>query len=100
MSWFSYEDYLRISDEIDFNKLATKVELTLIINEFQMDKYDEELCRDKLFELNGLVYDVMEMEARAAIHEHHEIYDKCLVYYEDIQWQMNLLANKLQIGGN
>jgi hypothetical protein len=61
-----------------------------------MDKYNEDLCRDKLLELNELVYDVMEMEARAAIHKHHEIYDKCLVYYEDIQWQMNEFVKKIQ----
>lgn len=96
MSWFDYDDYLRISDEIDFNKLATKVESTLLMNELQMDKYNEDLCRDKLLELNELVYDVMEMEARAAIHKHHEIYDKCLVYYEDIQWQMNEFVKKIQ----
>lgn len=96
MSWFNYDDYLRISDEIDFNKLATKVESTLLMNELQMDKYNEDLCRDKLLELNELVYDVMEMEARAAIHKHHEIYDKCLVYYEDIQWQMNEFVKKIQ----
>jgi hypothetical protein len=96
MSWFDYDDYLRISDEIDFNKLATKVESTLLMNELQMDKYNEDLCRDKLLELNELVYDVMEMEARAAIHKYHEIYDKCLVYYEDIQWQMNEFVKKIQ----
>lgn len=96
MSWFNYDDYLRISDEIDFNKLATKVESTLLMNELQMDKYNEDLCRDKLLELNELVYDVMEMEARSAIHKHHEIYDKCLVYYEDIQWQMNEFVKKIQ----
>jgi hypothetical protein len=96
MSWFDYDDYLRISDEIDFNKLATKVESTLLMNELQMDKYNEDLCRDKLLELNELVYDVMEMEARATIHKHHEIYDKCLVYYEDIQWQMNEFVKKIQ----
>lgn len=96
MSWFDYDDYLRISDEIDFNKMASKVEITLLMNELQMDKYNEDLCRDKLLELNELVYDVMEMEARAAIHKHHEIYDKCLVYYEDIQWQMNEFVKKIQ----
>jgi hypothetical protein len=96
MSWFDYDDYLRISDEIDFNKMASKVEITLLMNELQMDKYNADLCRDKLLELNELVYDVMEMEARAAMHKHHEIYDKCLVYYEDIQWQMNEFVNKLQ----
>lgn len=96
MSWFDYDDYLRISDEIDFNKIASKVEITLLMNELQMDKYNEDLCRDKLVELNELVYDVMEMEARAAIHKHHEIYDKCLVYYEDIQWQMNEFVKKIQ----
>jgi hypothetical protein len=96
MSWFDYDDYLRISDEIDFNKMASKVEITLLMNELQMDKYNEDLCRDKLVELNELVYDVMEMEARAAIHKHHEIYDKCLVYYEDIQWQMNEFVKKIQ----
>jgi hypothetical protein len=96
MSWFSYDDYLRISDEIDFNKMATKVDAILLMNDLQMDKYNEDLCRDKLAELNEIVYDVMEMEARAAIHKHHEIYDKCLVYYEDIQWQMNEFVKKIQ----
>ena len=96
MSWFSYDDYLRISDEIDFNKMATKVDAILLMNDLQMDKYNEDLCRDKLVELNELVYDVMEMEARAAIHKHREIYDKCLVYYEDIQWQMNEFVKKIQ----
>ena len=99
MSWFTYDDYLRISDEIDFNKVASKVDIALLLNELQMDKYDEDICRDKIYELNQLVYEVMEMEARAAIHKNHEIYDKCLVYYHDLQWQMNVLANKLQIGG-
>jgi hypothetical protein len=96
MSWFSYDDYLRISDEIDFNKMATKVDAILLMNDLQMDKYNEDLCRDKLAELNEIVYDVMEMEARAVLHKHREIYDKCLVYYEDIQWQINEFVNKLQ----
>ena len=42
MSWFDYDDYLRISDEIDFNKVATKVEISLITINHQIDKYDEE----------------------------------------------------------
>ena len=95
MSWFNYEDYLRISDEIDFNKVATKVEISLITINHQIDRYDEEACNNRLYELNQLIYDLMEIEARAAIHKHGEIFDKCCIYYADINHLMRRLVDKL-----
>ena len=49
MSWFRYEDYLRICDEIDFNKVATKVDVAIISINHQLNRYDEDACNNRLY---------------------------------------------------
>lgn len=95
MSWFKYEDYLRISDEINLNKLGSIVEITLILNHLQMPNYNEDICLDKIEELEELSYKVSELKTRAAFHKNHEVYDKCDVYHVDIMFQLRKLNDMI-----
>ena len=94
MGYFSYEDYLRISDEIKLNKLASQIDITLILNDFQIDNYDMDLCLDKVMELELMYEDVLALESLAAFHKNHEVYDMCEVYRIEIQHQVNRLRKR------
>ena len=85
---FTYDDYLRISDEINISKLGSKIEMILLLNHLQMENYNEDICRDKIEELKELAFDVLELKAKATFHNSQEVYDKCEVYYADIMFQL------------
>ena len=41
---FEFNDYLKIDDEIQLNKLASEIDMKLILNELQMKNFNEETC--------------------------------------------------------
>ena len=95
MVGFNYNDYLRICDEINLNKIGSIVEITLILNQLQMSNYNEDICLDKIEELQELSYKVSELKTRAAFHMNYEVYDKCDVYHVDITFQLRRLNDMI-----
>lgn len=67
----------------------------LIFNKKQMDKYDRDMCEDKLKLLEDLSLEFMGLISRAAFHNNKTVYDMCDVYIVDITYQMNELAKRI-----
>ena len=96
MRGFNYDDYLRISDEINLNRLGSIIEITLMLNHSQMCNYNDDICLDKIEELQELLYKISELKTKAAFHMNHEVYDRCDVYHADIMFQLSMLDGMIK----
>ena len=98
MNIFEYEDFLRLSDEIEMNKLSSKVDMTLIINEKNMNNYDKETSFNKTMELMAIVSELQDLKNKAVTHNSKYVIDMCEVYIVDAEYQMSLLRKKYMFG--
>jgi hypothetical protein len=90
----NFNDFLQICDEIELNKIASEVEMIMLVNHNMIDKYDTEMAQKKTFELMSFVNKLQDLKNKAMIHNAKKVFDMCEVYIVDAEYQMNLLRSK------
>ena len=88
---FEYNDYLMISEEIELCKLASEIDMQLMINERIMFDFDKERAMKEIAVLYNLMSKVGDLMNKAMCHNNGEVYDKCEVYIFEIEAQMDTL---------
>ena len=83
-----------MKDEYELNKLATEVEMTIILNEKLMDNYDATTSYIKMTELLNLIGKLQDLKNKAMIHNATKVFDMCEIYIIDAEYQMDKLRNK------
>ena len=91
---FDSNDFKIMKDEYELNKLATEVEMTIILNEKLMDNYDATTSYIKMTELLNLIGKLQDLKNKAMVHNAKKVFDMCEVYIVDAEYQMNKLRNK------
>lgn len=91
---FDSNDFKIMKDEYELNKLATEVEMTIILNEKFMDNYDATTSYIKMTELLNLIGKLQDLKNKAMIHNATKVFDMCEVYIVDAEYQMDKLRNK------
>ena len=91
---FNYDDFNIMKDEYELNKLATEVEITIIINEKLMHNYDATTSYIKMTELLNLIGKLQDLKNKAMVHNAKKVFDMCEVYIVDAEYQMNKLRNR------
>ena len=91
---FDSNDFKIMKDEYELNKLATEVEMTIILNEKLMDNYDATTSYIKMTELLNLIGKLQDLKNKAMIHNATKVFDMCEIYIVDAEYQMNKLRNK------
>ena len=91
---FDSNDFKIMKDEYELNKLATEVEMTIILNEKLMDNYDATTSYIKMTELLNLISKLQDLKNKAMVHNAKKVFDMCEVYIVDAEYQMNKLRNK------
>ena len=91
---FNSNDFEIMKDEYELNKLATEVEMSIIINEKFMDNYDATISYIKMTELLNLIGKLQDLKNKAVIHNAKKVRDMCEVYIIDAEYQMNKLRDK------
>lgn len=91
---FNYNDFEIMKDEYKLNKLATEVEMTIILNEKFMDNYDATTSYIKMTKLLILIGKLQDLKNKAMIHNAKKVFDMCKIYILDAEYQMNKLRNK------
>lgn len=91
---FNSNDFEIMKDEYELNKLATEVEMAIIINEKFMNNYDATTSYIKMTELLNLIGKLQDLKNKAVIHNAKKVRDMCEVYIVDAEYQMNKLRNK------
>lgn len=90
---FDYNDYLNISDEIALNKIASELDMMLIMNELNMKTFDEASSLKKIIELTYMMNKLQDLKNKAMAHNNHSVYDMCEVYMVEVECQMAKLRN-------
>lgn len=98
MNIFEYEDFLRISDEIEMNRLSSKIDMMLIANERNMNDYTKEISFNKTMELMAIISELQDLKNKAVAHNSKYVVDMCEVYIVDAEYQMGLLRKKYMFG--
>lgn len=91
---FNNNDFEIMKDEYKLNKLATEVEMTIILNEKFMDNYDATTSYIKMTELLNLIGKLQDLKNKAVMHNAKKVFDMCEVYIVDAEYQMNKLRDK------
>lgn len=91
---FNNNDFEIMKDEYELNKLATEVEMTIILNEKLMDNYDATTSYIKMTELLNLIGKLQDLKNKAMIHNATKVFDMCEIYIVDAEYQMDKLRNK------
>ena len=91
---FDSNDFEIMKDEYELNKLATEVEMTIILNEKLMDNYDATTSYIKMTELLNLIGKLQDLKNKAMIHNATKVFDMCEIYIIDAEYQMDKLRNK------
>lgn len=91
---FNNNDFEIMKDEYKLNKLATEVEMTIILNEKFMDNYDATTSYIKMTELLNLIGKLQDLKNEAMVHNAKKVFDMCEIYIVDAEYQMNKLRNK------
>ena len=91
---FDSNDFKIMKDEYELNKLATEVEMTIILNEKLMDNYDATTSYIKMTELLNLIGKLQDLKNKAMIHNATKVFDMCEIYIIDAEYQMDKLRNK------
>ena len=85
---FDYNDYLNISDEIALNKIASELDMMLLMNEFNMKSFDEAASLKKVIELTYMMNKLQDLKNKAVAHNSKYIVDMCEVYMVEVEFQM------------
>lgn len=85
---FDYNDYLNISDEIALNKIASELDMMLLMNEFNMKTFDEAASLKKVIELTYMMNKLQDLKNKAVAHNSKYIVDMCEVYMVEVEFQM------------
>ena len=85
---FDYNDYLKISDEIALNKIASELDMMLLMNEFNMKTFDEAASLKKVIELTYMMNKLQDLKNKAVAHNSKYIVDMCEVYMVEVEFQM------------
>jgi hypothetical protein len=88
---FDYNDYLNIGDEIALNKIASELDMMLMMNEFNMKTFDEAKSLKKIIELTHMMNKLQDLKNKAMAHNNHGVYDMCEVYMIEVERQMTKL---------
>lgn len=88
---FDYNDYLNISDEIALNKIASELDMMLLMNEFNMKTFDKTKSLNKVIELTYMMNKLQDLKNKAMAHNSHSVYDMCEVYMVEVEHQMTKL---------
>lgn len=91
---FDSNDFEIMKDEYELNKLATEVEMTIILNEKLMDNYDATTSYIKMTELLNLIGKLQDLKNKAMVHNATKVFDMCEIYIVDAEYQMDKLRNK------
>ena len=91
---FNNNDFEIMKDEYELNKLATEVEMAIIINEKFMNDYDATTSYIKMTELLNLIGKLQDLKNKAVVHNAKKVIDMCEVYIVDAEYQMNKLRDK------
>lgn len=91
---FNSNDFEIMKDEYELNKLATEVEMAIIINEKFMNNYDATTSYIKMTELLNLIGKLQDLKNKAVMHNAKKVRDMCEVYIVDAEYQMNKLRDK------
>ena len=85
---FDYNDYLKISDEKALNKIASELDMMLLMNEFNMKTFDEAASLKKVIELTYMMNKLQDLKNKAVAHNSKYIVDMCEVYMVEVECQM------------
>ena len=91
---FDSNDFEIMKDEYALNKLATEVEMKIILNEKFMDNYDATTSYIKMTELLNLISELQDLKNKAMVHNAIKVFDMCEIYISDAEYQMNKLRNR------
>ena len=91
---FDSNDFEIMKDEYELNKLATEVEMNIIINEKFMDNYDATTSYIKMTELLNLIGKLQDLKNKAMAHNATKVFDMCEIYIVDAEYQMEKFRNK------
>lgn len=91
---FDKNDFDKMKDQYQLNKLAIEVETNIILNEKLMDNYDETISYAKMTELLDLMNELQDLRNKAMAHNAQEVFNMCENYIVNIEHQMNKLRNK------
>jgi hypothetical protein len=89
-----FNDYLKIDDEVEFNKLATEMDALLASIYFCKDNYTPQIIMDKITELHILRYAFVDLANKTMLHNSYEINDKCEVYIVEADYIIRDLRNR------
>ena len=90
-NFIDYNDFLRMSEEIEMNKLASAIDMQLILNEKCMKHYDGITGLAKISEFFKMINELQDLKNRAVCHNNHSVADMCEVYIIEIECQMSEL---------
>lgn len=90
----NYNEYLKVGDQIKLNKIVNELEEVMLLNELQMDKYDNDTCLKKVIELNNIFYQLLDLKNETIAHNNYELYSECESYCITLQSQMAQLRSK------
>ena len=85
---FDYNDYLKIGDELALNKIASELDMMLLMNEFNMKTFDEAASLKKVIELTYMMNKLQDLKNKAVAHNSKYIVDMCEVYMVEVEFQM------------
>lgn len=85
---FDKNDYFCISDEIALNKIASELDMMLLMNEFNMKTFDKAKSLNKVIELTYMMNKLQDLKNKAMAHNNHEVYDMCEVYMIEVERHM------------
>ena len=91
---YEYNDYLKIDDEIEYNKLSTEMDALLASIYFCKDNYTCQICMDKITELHILRYAFVDLANKTILHNNYEINDMCEVYIVEADFIIRDLRNR------
>ena len=91
---FDYNDYLNISDEIALNKIASELDMMLLMNEFNMKTFDEAASLKKVIELTYMMNKLQDLKNKAVAHNSKYIVDMCEVYIVEADFIIRDLRNR------
>ena len=91
---YEYNDYLKIDDEIEYNKLSTEMDALLASIYFCKDNYTPQIIMDKITELHILRYAFVDLANKTILHNNYEINDMCEVYIVEADFIIRDLRNR------
>lgn len=94
MSNINYEEFLKISTEVELTILCKEIDTILIVNSFDMYDYDKDTCREKVVELLKLTYKVSDIKQKAIAYNAPNVVEACEAKINQIGEQMETLRDR------